>query len=173
MSEFKVPKRQLRVEILIAGMTPVQLHLFQAEHALSHNGFERPSDLLNRGLPFFPALGLDGAAHVLRRDAVLRMTVGRSAEIGADDPADDGPESPGLVRIDLEVTFDTGIGARGRVVFVQPENRRRLVDYLNDCPQFFALRDQDKVHIVNKARISRFSLRADGLSTGARISKAL
>jgi hypothetical protein len=173
MSDLKVPKRQVRVEVLLAGMPAVQLHLFQAEHGISHSGFERPSDLLNRGLGFLPALGLDGAAQVLRRESILRMTVGRSAELALDDPADDGPEASGLVRLDLEVAFDTGDTARGRLVFLQPENRRRLVDYLNDCPQFFCLRDQDQVHILNKMRLSRASLRADGLATGARLSRAL
>ena len=157
MSELRIPKRQLRVEVLVAGMAPVRLHLFQTEHNLSPSRLERPSDLLNHGPAFLPALGLDGAAQVLRREAVLRMTVGRSTEVAADEPSDDGPESPGLVRLDLEVVFDTGDATRGRLVFVQPEHRQRLVDYLNDCPQFFALRDQDQVHIVNKARISRAS----------------
>ena len=63
-----------------------------------------------------------------------------------------------MVRLDLELAFDTGDTARGRLVFVQPEARRRLVDYLNDCPQFFCLRDGDQVHMVNKTRIARISL---------------
>jgi hypothetical protein len=173
MSDLKVPKRQVRAEVRVAGMPPVQLYLFQAEHAQTHSGFERPSDLLNRGFEFLPAIGLDGAAQVLRRDAILVMTVGRIAELAIDEPADDGPEVPGVMRLDVEVAFDTGASARGRLVFVQPENRRRLVDYLNDCPQFFCLREQDQVHIVNKARISRASLRADGLAKGARLSQVL
>jgi hypothetical protein len=173
MSDLKVPKRQVRVEVLLAGMRPVQLHLFQAEHAQSHSGFERPSDLLNRGLTFLPAMGLDGSAQVVRREAILRMTVGRSAELSGDEPPDDGSDAANLIRLDVEVGFDTGDRARGRLVAMQPENRRRLVDYLNDCPQFFCLRDQDQIHIVNKLRISRTSLLADGLATGARLSRAM
>ncbi len=159
--ELKVPKRQVRVEVLVAGVPPVQVHLFQAEHALSHSGFERPSDLLNGGLAFLPAMGLDGVPQVLRRDSVLRMTVARAGEIAADEPADDGEESSDVVRLDLEIAFDSGDTARGRLVFVQPASRRRLVDYLNDCPQFFCLRDGERVHVVNKTRIARISLRAD------------
>jgi hypothetical protein len=158
MSELRVPKRQVRVEVALAGGATLQLNLFQAEHA---HGFERPSDLLNRGLSFLPAVGLDGAAQVLRREAVLRMTVARSAEIAPEEPADDAPPSPEVVRLDLEVAFDTGETSRGRLIFEQPASRRRLVDYLNDCPPFFCLRDGDKVHIINKARISRLTLRAD------------
>jgi hypothetical protein len=159
MSELRVPKRQVRVEVVLAGGATLQLNLFQAEHQMSPHGFERPSDLLNRGLAFLPAVGLDGAAQVLRREAVLRMTVARSAEITPEEPADDGPPSTEVVRLDLEVAFDTGDTARGRLIFVQPASRRRLVDYLNDCPPFFCLRDGDQVHIVNKSRIARLSQR--------------
>jgi hypothetical protein len=159
--ELKVPKRQVRVEVTVAGAPPLQLHLFQSEHAMSHSGRERPSDLLNSGLPFLPALGLDGVAQVLRRDAVLRMTVPRGAEVASEDPTDDGLELEEVVRLDLEVAFDTGDTARGLLVFVQPPNRRRLVDYLNDCPTFFCLRDGDQVHVVNKTRIARISPRSD------------
>jgi hypothetical protein len=162
MSELRVPKRQVRVEVALAGGATLQLNLFQAEHALSLHGFERPSDLLNRGLPFLPAVGLDGASQVLRREALLRMTVARSAEIAPEDPADDGPAPTEVVRLDLEVAFDNGDTTRGRLVFEQPASRRRLVDYLNDCPQFFCLRDGDKVHIVNKLRIARLTQRDAG-----------
>jgi hypothetical protein len=152
--DLRIPKRQVRVEVALAGMSPIQIHLFQAEHPLQHSGFERPSDLLNSGLSFMPAVGLDGLPRILHRDAVLRMSVIRSAELGSDDPPDEAPETPEIVRIDLTVGFDTGVSISGRLIFAQPENRRRLVDYLNDCPQFFCLRDDDRVHIVNKSRIA-------------------
>ena len=162
-AELRVPKRELRAEVLLAGMAPLQVQLFLAEQTPSHSGFERPSDFLNRGVPFLPAVGLDGAPQVLRREAVLRISVARSAELADEEPSDDGRDAPEIVRLDLEVGFDTGDTARGRLVFVQPENRRRLVDYLNDCPQFFCLRDDDRVHIVNKARVARVSLRGNSL----------
>jgi hypothetical protein len=168
--ELKVPKRQVRVEVALAGMSPMQVHLFQGEHMLSPGGFERPSELLNRRQVFLPAVGLDGTTQVLRREAVLRMSVARSAELAEEEPADEGPDTPEIVRLDLDVEFDTGDAVRGRLVYAQPESRRRLVDYLNDCPQFFALRDEDRVHIVNKLRIARVSLRADSLSTGLRVA---
>lgn len=149
--DFRVPKREVWSDVRLAGASPLRVRLFLAERAYTPNESERPSDLLNGNVTFIPSVDESGATLVLRRDAILTVSVAASEEATEDDPLAAGTEE--VTRLGVELVFDTGGTVRGVVAFLQPEARRRLGDFLNDCPQFFCLRDGDRVHVVNKARV--------------------
>jgi hypothetical protein len=136
----------------LVGAPVLRARLFLAERAYGPHESERPSDLLNGSEGFIPVVDAAGEATLLRREMLLAVSVDASEEPG--DEIVDAPGVERLTRLDVEVVFDTGERLRGELAFSQPESRRRLGDYLNDCPQFFRLADGDTVHLVNKARLS-------------------
>lgn len=154
MNLFRVPKRAVWANALVAGMPPVKVRLFLGERAQSHSGFERPSDLLNGDTDFIPGIDEGGSMMVLRRNSVLALSVPRDEEGQDEDLADEPRELGEVTRIPMQIVFESGQTVRGLVAFVQPEARRRLPDFLNDASEFFQVHDGETVHIVNKRRIA-------------------
>ncbi|HET6372271.1 MAG TPA: hypothetical protein VFG76_03125 [Candidatus Polarisedimenticolia bacterium] len=156
--EYSVPKRQVPARVALPGQAPAEVSLFLNECAATHEGRERPSDLLNGSLPFIPALNPAGEVVLLHRDNLMFVTVAAGDE-SEDDRLQDGTE----VSIDATVTMirvvlEGGATVRGTVTYVMPKSQRRLQDYLNTDQQFLALREDDVVHLVNKRRVSLVSI---------------
>src|SRR6185295_14717392 len=90
--EYRVAKRELTAEVTVAGEKPAILKLFLAERTRAHAGDERPSDLINGPDLFLPAVDRKGRLRLLRRDAVVVITVPGEHEPGAaGQEADAGP----------------------------------------------------------------------------------
>lgn len=153
--EFRVPKRDVRAQALVVGAPRMQVRLFLGQRVTTHTGYERPSDLLNGPAAFVPAVDEAGAGCLLRRDAVLAVSVPVEEEVGEDHPLAAAPDAPHVTRMEVELVFENGEQLRGTLAFVQPEARRRLGDFLNDTEPFFPVREGQTVHVVNKARITR------------------
>src|SRR3954468_14425956 len=119
--ELRVPKHKVAVEVLLPGGAARQVMFFLAEFAGSHAGHERLSDLLNGAAEFVPALDLatDNMSFLGRRSIAV-------ARVGAEwEP----PEDPALAtEHPVEVALVDGSVLRGRVAFVMPPERSRLLD---------------------------------------------
>ena len=154
--QYRISKHAVSAEVSLVGQPAAPLRLFLSAQARTHDGSERIIDLLNGGTEaFFPAIDERGALHILRRDAVLVVTVpARDADAGAaglDAPAVSGS----LTRAEASVVLDDGTVLSGVIEYVMPESQRRLQDYLNFGEEFLTLRRDGVVHFVNKRHITR------------------
>jgi len=153
--EYRVAKRELTAEVTVAGEKPAILKLFLAERTRAHAGDERPSDLLNGPDPFLPAVDRKGRLRLLRRDAVVVITVPADHEPGSEATETAGAPLPSSRHADVEVILESGDAIRGTVEYDMPESRSRLLDFLNREDRCLAVRHKGQVHLVNKRHIAR------------------
>jgi len=153
--EYRVAKKEVTAEVTIAGEKLAVLRLFLAGRTRHHAGDERPSDLLNGPDMFLPAIDRKGKLRLLRRDAVVVITVPAEYEPGAEGPkAEVGPLPPSR-HAEVEVILEGGAAIRGTVEYDMPESRSRLLDFLNREDRCLAVRHKGQVHLVNKRHIAR------------------
>jgi hypothetical protein len=152
MNDLRVPKRRVAAVVLLPGGAVRRIALFLSEAASRHAGPERPSDLLCGRDDFLPAFDEEsGGMTFLHRAALAAVRVPRELE------ADDA-EATLPVEHDVEVLLADGTVLRGLVSFVRPEERVRLVDYLNEPAPFFPLHEEGTVALVNKRHVARVAL---------------
>jgi hypothetical protein len=145
--EYRVAKKEVTAEVTVAGEKPAVLTLFLAGQTQHHAGDERPSDLLNGPDMFLPAIDRKKRLRLLRRDAVVVITV----------PSEHEPEAalPSHLHAEVEVVLVSGAVIRGTVEYDMPESRSRLLDFLNREERCLAVRQAGQVHLVNKRHIAR------------------
>lgn len=153
--EYRVAKKEVPAEVTIAGEKPAVLTLFLAGQTRQHAGDERPSDLLNGPDLFLPAIDRKGKLRLLRRDAVVLITVPDAHEPGAEGPEPDAGPLPPSRHAEVEVILQGGTAIRGTVEYDMPESRSRLLDFLNREDRCLAVRHKGQVHLVNKQHIAR------------------
>ncbi|MGH9749503.1 MAG: hypothetical protein ACRD6R_06235 [Candidatus Polarisedimenticolia bacterium] len=150
---YRVAKREVPAEISLVGQPPAPFRLFLSGQARLHAGDERPSDLLNGGESFIPAVDRQGVVHFLCRDTLLIVSVAADHEFGSET----APETaaPPTVRQQVQVLLEDGVTVKGVVESRMPEPKNRLLDCLNLADRFLAVRAGPTVHLVNKTRIVR------------------
>ena len=148
VSELSVPTVAVAAEVLCADGRSFSGRVFIPSLSSRHSGVMRAEEWLNEPARFFPFLPNDeGKSVLLNKREVLVLTVARSVESGSDE----SPRSPHQ-RVSLECE-DRRL--TGEVVIDMPENRLRMLDYLNQADPFLTLREGDKLHLVQKERITR------------------
>ncbi len=151
---YRVPKREVSVEICLAGGPPEPMELYVADAAERHAGRERPIDLLNGSQRFLAARDREGRLRLIARDAVVVATVPLEEAATGNGTGDRNGASPDVVMTTpVTIAFDEGTRIEGQVNYAMPEGRRRLKDFLNGADRFFGVRDGDAVHLVNRDRI--------------------
>jgi hypothetical protein len=146
MEALRVPTVSIQVELYRCDGAVSAGRVFAPAAAASHAGAMRPLEWLNDGAAFAPFLP-DGAprAVLLAKEALAVLTV--AAELQPYDVEADGHLHPARV----EVTG--GRVCAGQVAFELP----RLLDLLNRPERFFAVRDGERVHLVNKRHVTLVS----------------
>jgi hypothetical protein len=160
MNDLSVPKRSVQATVHMLNGPARQFELFLSETAENHRGPEKPSDLLLRDSRFLPAKEWDKAFVVLNTDAILWMTVEASVETQTESLSVEDLAASMSVSQDVELTMSNGEALRGTLVYLQPQGRQRLQDFLHDAPRFFVLRDDERAHIVNVAHVAVVSPRS-------------
>ena len=148
--KYRIPKRLVRAQVVIAGEPPRDLHFFVGLRAPNHDEGERPSDLLNGAEPFVPVRDVRGQTWLLNLDTVLVVTVAapeesvsRAIEFQTQDAA----------CLQVVVALEGGLRVRGNVRYVLPEGQQRLQNYLGQSQRFMALHDGQWVHLINRHRV--------------------
>lgn len=166
--EYHVPTYRLPTELRISDSAPMDVDLFLGEHAERHKGRERPSDLLNGEKQFFPVETSYGGHLLIRKAAVLFLSVS-TEDVLANDPGmkdllDAGQETPREARrVKAAIRLEEDTRVTGEIIFFMPPGEQRLQDFLNLSPEtFFRVWDGDRVHLVNGDRIVRIEVREDG-----------
>ncbi|NIR46045.1 MAG: hypothetical protein GWN99_16590 [Gemmatimonadetes bacterium] len=147
---YVVPKRPVPITLKLAFLEAKELSLYLAEHAARHTGPERPSDVLNGGDRFVPALDADGRLLLFQRTEVMAVSFDASYEERSPDEAD---EEEGGTRVAVELTLQDGTRVAGSVAYWRPPGRRRLQDFLNSAEQFIPVHEGETMHLVNRDKI--------------------
>ena len=153
MEALRVPKRRVPAEVLLPGGAVRRISLFLAEAASRHTGPERPSDLLNGGDDFVPALDEEGGVMTFLNRAGLAV-VRLARELETDDA--DGVTLP--TEHEVEILLESGTALRGLVSYLRPRERSRLVDFLNEREPFFRVHEERAIALVNKRHVARVVL---------------
>lgn len=153
MSDYKVPKRQVVAEARLLGAMTRQWEIFLSDVAEARAGPERATDLFNRKHRFLPVKDKELGHLVVNTQSVLFATVPADAEFASDALSPEDLAASMSVTTVVELVLEDGQSLRGTLVYLQPEGRQRLQDYLNEAPTFIAIRDGDRGHIVNTARV--------------------
>jgi hypothetical protein len=154
MNDLSIPKRSVQATVHMLNGPARQFELFLSEMAETHRGPEKPSDLLLRNTRFLPAKEWDKAFAVLNTDAISWMTVDASVETQTESLSAEDLAASLSVSQDVDVTMSNGELVKGTLVYLQPQGRQRLQDFLHDAPRFFVLRDGERAHIVNVAHVA-------------------
>lgn len=154
---YRVPKRNVPVEVVLAGRSPLLVDLYLSDCAERHAGLERPSDLLNGPDRFLPASDSGGSVLFLHRDGLISVSFDaeheqvseaeQAVEIAADESTS----------VEVEVVLEDGMSIAGEINQMMPEGHRRLQDVLNLDTRFLILWSGDRVHLINKRRVIRVS----------------
>jgi hypothetical protein len=149
MDEYRVPKRRVPVEILLAGGSVKQAILFLSEFALDRAGPERVSDLLNGPGDFIPAV--DGEFQdttFFNRLGILLVRVEPSLE------GEEASDLVGATEHRVEVHLDQGNRIAGKVQYHLPQDRSRIYDYLNSLGRFVRVSQGQTLVLINKQHIT-------------------
>ncbi len=103
---------------------------------------------------FLPAIDRKGKLRLVRRDAVVVITVPEADEPGAEGPEAEAVPLPPSLHAEVEVILEGGATIRGTVEYDMPESRSRLLDFLNREDRCLAVRHKGQVHLVNKLHIA-------------------
>ena len=150
MEELKVPKWRTRVDVQMPGGQITSVAVYLSDFAHDHSGPERISDLLNGGNEFIPA-------HDLEHDQVVflnrsNISVARVLQEIESDP---GEQYTLPHESEVRVMLRDGRELVGLVTFVRPDDRARVLDFLNEPPPFFPLLEKDHVALINKHHVAR------------------
>lgn len=148
---YRVPKHPVPIKLRLAWQEPKELSLYVAEHAARHTGAEYPSDLLNGGDRFLPAMDEEGRYLVFQRAQVMVLSV--SAEHERDWTDLEGTAEETVTTLDIALILEDGTRVQGALSYWRPQGQRRFQDYLNSAEQFVPVRDGDTIHLVNRERI--------------------
>jgi hypothetical protein len=146
---LRVPTVALDAEVLCADGRTFLGRIFVPPSASHHDGATRPEEWMNEEPEFFPFLPDKAAVPIiLNKPEVLILSVPAVA--------DAGDVAEGVAVPERRVAVVVG-GRRivGTIVLDMPENHCRVLDYLNRGDRFLTLRDGDRHHLVQKARITR------------------
>jgi len=156
--EYRVPKREVAAEVTLLGQPRKILKLFLNECAEAHTGAERPSDLLNGPGTFFPAIEPPKRVVLVRRDAVIMVSVAEEDEFGSDATDAEEPAGERTGGPAIQVFLEDGTEIRGSMHYVMPKGKNRLLDFLNSGDRFITLREENVARLINKHRIVRVSI---------------
>jgi hypothetical protein len=156
VQDLRVPKRRVAAEVVLAGGESRRIGLVLSDAASRHAGAERPSDLLNHGADFLPALDeADETMTFLNREGIALVRVDRALEPGEEGSATLPTEH------EVEILLSSGQRLRGLVTFLRPPDHSRLVDFLNESSPFFPVVEERAIALVNKRHVSRVALVGD------------
>lgn len=154
MSELRVPKRTVEVEVSLPHIGTRGMALFLSEFAATHDGAESVADMLNGPEDFFPALDLElGQMTAVRRSAVCAVRMGPKDELT--DPS----ELAVPLQVKVSVLLSDGQRVTGTLSYLMPAERSRPIDFLNDDgPHFFPLFAEPQVILINRRQIVRLEI---------------
>ena len=159
MEEFAVPKREVRVRVLLQDGRELGGVMY-APASGPDGGPGQLLDQLNQEAKDFLVLREGQRTHVIREARILTVAV-------LEDPVEERVEqqiehSAGGRHLLVKLHLTSGAEILGNLSYVQPLERERLQDFLNTRPRFIPLRVHNKLLYVNRLQIvSAVALRGE------------
>lgn len=152
--DFLVPKLSIQAEIAFPRQPRRSVSIFLSDHAPSHSGYERPSDLLNGDEPFLPTIAANGELLLVNLESVMLVSLEAAHEFDENAIEVETNSLTGAVHFDLEVGLADGSVRTGVVSVILPRAQRRVQNVLNGDERFFALREgATQVCFINKNHV--------------------
>jgi hypothetical protein len=148
VTSFSIPSVAIPAMLLQAGGGRHEGEVYVTERALQHAGHETALDMLNRPGGFFPFRPKGGGARIwlVAKARTVTLTVPRTEPEDAD-------RLSAAKQASLEVTLADGSTLTGRATLELPVHHSRILDYLNEAEQFFAITTTEQLLIVNRAHV--------------------
>ena len=146
MSLYRVDKREQPVALFLSDQVVHQGVVFLSPFASTRSGEETLLDLLRDKDSFFPFRDDQGRFMLVNKEALTHVRYP-----GMEDDSVLGE------RVSVRITFFGGSVLEGTVLLDMPEERNRLLDYVNASPGFFALTGKDALYIANGALVREIS----------------
>ncbi len=149
MDELRVPKQRVLTRVSLPGGEVREVAVFLMTAVPEYSQGERLSDLLNSEVKFIPAQdAASGAITFINSVAIAVAQTDLENEFREED------RLTILTEHEVELHMVDGQRMQGLIVYLQPESRTRLNDYLNDSPPFIRLIQGKRVALVNKRHIA-------------------
>ncbi len=151
MEEFRVPQRQVEVSVHLLDGQNLDGLMFVP--ALGPDG--EPGRLIDRlnlaAEDFLPLQEKDSSTHLIQEHRILTVRVPNDeVEEGTEKEIED---SQYCQHCRVEFRLTSGLGLKGHLYFVQPQNHLRLCDYLNSGKRFIPLHAEGGLIYVNREQI--------------------
>ena len=151
-NEYRIAKERYQVVVTTLSGEELVGDMFVQPYSPRHTGPEAPADVLNDDDPFFP-LALDEGDTLLIAKAALRDVV---VPDGGTTVADDEYAIAGMRIALVELTLSDGGTCAGALHLETPEERPRLLDFLNRFHgRFLPLYTEAGTRLVNWRSIER------------------
>lgn len=146
MSTLAVPTLDVVVEIVTTGGRVLKGRIFLSVGSQHHPGPMHVEEWINEGPGFFPfAAEEDRSPVLLNKRHVLLLTVPVSST-----------EQPVVAPHRRRVVVELGSRRIEGVIEIElPEDRGRVLDFLNNPGAFFAIREGARHHLVQKGEVHR------------------
>ena len=155
MEEFRIPKREAHVQVLLDDGRVLDGEIF----ATFRGRDGRPGrvlDRLNEIDQEFIAMQSGEERFLLNKSGIVTVEVpGTVADV-----LDQEPDAGRTVTVRLSLAGGTGLV--GRLHLIMPPERSRVLDYFNTAPRFFPLIAEGRITLVQK----RFVMSARDLAGG-------
>ena len=153
MKDLTVPKWRTRVELLLPTKQTLSVAVYLSDIAADHPGPERLSDLMNGLRDFLPAHDLDkDQLTFINREQISAVRVLMDIEGDPSEQFNVPQES------EVRVLLKSGAEIQGLLTYTRPDDRARVLDYLNEAAPFFPVQEKDHVTLINKSHVARVEL---------------
>lgn len=144
---FQIPKFEAAAEIFFADNSCRKGNIFLSILPASVLGHTSVIDSLNESAHFFPFLSEQSKSiEILSKHNIVQVIV--NYQFNHDDITDMLQEVPWIEQI--EVNCHPFFSIVGTVVINLPSGQSRVLDLLNQPTSFFAVKNGDNSHIINK-----------------------
>lgn len=145
MDKLRIPRREARVRVHLQDLRDLEGILYFP--SLRPDGSQAQLiDRLNEEKEGFIPLTEDDKTHLIRVATIVTVSAERGMEEVVTEPL---PGHRVLVRVHLA----SGETITGRVSFRMPEDRDRLLYFLNEKERFFPMQADDQLTFVNRGQI--------------------
>jgi hypothetical protein len=144
-----IPKRRIPVTVWSSELSGMAGSIFLDLDA-DGNQHQTLLEKLNESAAFFPlAVGSEGRIHLVNKRRVTRVTAGR--QVVQSDVFARGFTPWREERAEVQLCDGTSLA--GRIWMPLPRETRRISDFMNEGPDFFALLTPIAAHLVNATAV--------------------
>jgi hypothetical protein len=156
LSDLRVPKRRLTVEILLLGDDPRAVEIFLADYHAHAWRRQEVSDLLSQEQPFLPCREVQGSTvWLVNKEALVWVRVPAPSA---------GPASPEALfleadeyRQSVQIQLAGNRFLTGELRFRAPAQEARVLDHLNSPERYLSLWSEPHLFLVQKRHVQRLT----------------